>query len=88
MTVNRNDIEEIRRRGILVAMTEIKHTDTPYSEQIAKLMSMLAEMDEQSARELLEDTIDHAIATVSEQQSAGQPNKSLKTVMDELGVDS
>jgi len=88
MTVNRNDIEEIRRRGILVAMTEIKRTDTLYSEQIAKLTSMLAKMDERSARELLEDTIDHAIAMVSEQQSTGQPNKSPKTVMDELGVDS
>lgn len=88
MTVNRNDIEQMRRRGILFAMTETKHTDTLYSEQIAKLTSMLAEMDEQSARELLEDAIDHAIATVSEQQSTGQPNKSLKTVMDELGVDS
>ena len=66
-----------------------KHTDPkpPYADELAQLGVSLAELDEQAALELLEDMLDHVAATVSEMQSKDQPNKPLKQVMRECGLE-
>lgn len=68
-----------------------KHTEqdqkTPYADELAKLGVTLSEMDEPTAREFLEDMLDHAEATVAEAQAKGKPETPLKEVMRELGVD-
>ena len=66
-----------------------KHTaqKTPYADELAKLGVTLSEVDEPTAREFLEEMLDHAEATLAEMQAKGEPEIPLKQVMQEFGVD-
>ena len=68
-------------------MTDKKFDQSPYAKPLARLGSKLAQLDEPTANELLEDMTDHVRASVSEHKSASKPDQSLKQVAADLGLD-
>jgi len=69
------------------SMTIKKPNQALYADYLARLGSKLAELDEPTARELLNDMTDHVRAAVSEHKSLGKPNQSLTQVALDLGLD-
>jgi len=69
-------------------MTTKKTNQSPYAAPLARLGSKLAQLDEPTANQLLEDMTDHVRASVSEYKSTGKPNQSLSQVAVDLGLDS
>ena len=68
-------------------MTSSKPNQNPYAKPLARLGSKLAQLDEPTASQLLEDMTDHVRASVSEHKSIGKPNQSLNQVAVALGLD-